>query len=165
MWLHPAEFFAAVPASSGMNEAVRFSALTGVLVALELGIVEALSGGSIGIVALVTLLMLAGMPLLVTVGVQLWSHFVRLCGFLLGESLPLEPLRQVTAYSTAGLVALGVGWGLGKWLVLATFVFQFFGVEKVLRCSRWTAAVYVGLPFSIVAVLAGLSTLMFKVFK
>jgi hypothetical protein len=54
---------------------------------------------------------------------------------------------------------------LGLWLALMTFVFQFFGVEKGLRCSRWTAAVYVGLPFGIVAVMFGVVTLMFKVIK
>jgi hypothetical protein len=81
-----------------------------------------------------------------------------------GETLPLGSVRPVVAYSAAGLVALGVGLGVGKWLALSMFVFQLLGVEKALGCSRWTAAVYVGLPFSMVAVLAGLLTLMFKVY-
>jgi hypothetical protein len=60
---------------------------------------------------------------------------------------------------------VGVGFGLGKWLLVSSFVFQFFGLEKMLRCSRWTSAVYVGLPVSLVGVLGALLTLMFKVFK
>ena len=79
--------------------------------------------------------------------------------------MPLEPVRQVVAYSVAGIALLGLGFGLGKWFCLAVFVFQVFGVEKVLKCSRWTAGVYVGLPFSLVAVLLVFVVFMFEVFK
>ena len=165
IWSGPADFFERNFGPSGEKDAFQFAVLTSFLVALELGLSEAWSGGSLGMVALVTVLMLIGMPFFMTAWVFLWASFMKLCGYLLGESLPLGPLRRVSAYSAAGLVALGVGFGLGKWLALAVFVFQIFGVEKSLRCSRWTAAVYVGLPFSLVAVLMGFFTLMFKVFK
>ncbi len=165
LWLHPAEFFDRDFGPEGEKNAFRFAVLTGLLVALELGVSEALTGGSPGIVAFVTAILLAGMPLAVTAWIYLWTAFVRLCIYLLGEVLPVAQVRLVVAYSLAGLVGLGLGFGLGKWLALAVFLFQVFGMEKVLSCSRWTAAVYVGLPFSMLAVLAGFFTLMFKVFK
>jgi hypothetical protein len=165
LWFRPSEFYERVYAAQDEKSALNFSVMTGILLAVEMGVVEALSGGSLGNVAMVTILLLAAMPLVVTLWIYLWSAYMRLCAYLLGEAIPVEPLRQVVAYSMAGLVALGVGYGLGKWLALVIFVFQVFGVEKFLKCSRWTAVVYVGLPFSTVAVLVALGTLMFKVFK
>ena len=165
LWLNPAEFFDQDFGPEGEKNAYRFAVLTGLLVALELGISEALSGGSRGIVAFVTVFLLAGMPLAVAVWVYLWTAFVKLCAYLLGESLPTRQVRLVVAYSLAGLIALGLGFGLGKWLALAIFLFQVFGIEKTLSCSRLTAVVFVGLPFSMLVVLAGFFTLMFKVFK
>lgn len=165
LWLRPAEFFGRTSDLAGEKEAFRFANLTGVLVSLEIGLAEVLSGGSKVNVVLVTVVMLLAMPFLVTAGIYLWSGFIRLCAYLLGEPLPLEPVRLVVAYSIAGIAFLGLGFGLGKWLALATFVFQVFGLEKVLKCSRWTAGVFVGLPFSMVAVLLIFVGLMFKVFK
>lgn len=165
VWLGPSEFFDRSYGLEAEKEAFRFANLTGLLVALELGLVEILSGSSWVNVTLVTGAMLLGMPFLVNAGIYLWSGFMKLCAYLLGESIPLEPVRQVVAYSVAGIALVGVGFGLGKWFALATFVFQIFGVEKVLRCSRWTAGIYVGLPFSLVAVLGGFVIFMFKVFK
>ncbi len=165
LWLRPSEFFQKHYDADGENKAFRFANITGILVALELGVAEIFSGGSVTNVILVTLVMLLGMPFFVNAWIYLWSGFMKLCAYMLGETLPLEPVRQVVAYSVAGLTLFGVGYGLGKWLALATFVFQIFGVEKVLRCSRWTAGIYVGLPFSLVAVLTGFVIFMFKVFK
>ncbi len=165
LWFHPAEFFEAHFNRADDKEAMRFSVLTSCLVALELGLAEAFSGGSIWIITFVTVLMLIGLPFVVTVWIYLWSAFMKLCANLMGETLPLAPVRQVVAYSVGGLVLLGLGFGLGTFLALAIFVFQVYGFEKVLRYSRWTSVVYVGLPFSMVAVLIGIFTLMFKVFK
>jgi hypothetical protein len=165
LWFRPAEFFGREFGVLAEKDAFRFANFTGILVALELGLVEIFSGSSWVNVTLVMLLFLLGMPFLVNAGIYLWSGFIRLCAYLLGENLPAEPLRLVVAYSIAGIAFLGVGFGLGKWLALASFVFQVFGVEKALRCSRWTAGVYVGLPFSLVAVLTGFVIFMFKVFR
>jgi hypothetical protein len=165
LWFRPGEFFIQNYQPGDEKESFRFANLTGVLVALELGLAEILAGGSKVNVVLVTVAMLLAMPFLVTAGIYVWSGFMRLCAFLVGESLPLEPVRQVVAYSIAGIALLGLGFGLGKWLSLAVFVFQVFGVEKVLKCSRWMAGIYVGLPFSLVAVLLVFVVFMFKVFK
>jgi hypothetical protein len=165
LWSRPAEFFDDNYDADGETKAFRFANITGLLVAVELGVAEIFSGGSIMNVVLVTLVMLLGMPFFVNAWIYLWSGFMKLCAYMLGEVLPLEPVRQVVAYYVAGLAFLGLGYGLGKWLALAIFVFQIFGVEKVLRCSRWTAGIYVGLPFSLVAVLTGFVIFMFKVFK
>ncbi len=165
LWSRPSEFFRENYDADGENKAFRFANITGILVALELGIAEIFSGGSVTNVALVTLVMLLGMPFFVNAWIYLWSGFMKLCAYMLGEVLPLEPVRQIVAYSVAGLTLFGLGYGLGKWLALATFVFQVVGIEKVLRCSRWTAGIYVGLPFSLVAVLTGFVIFMFKVFK
>jgi hypothetical protein len=165
LWLQPADFFARNYHPGDEKDSFRFANLTGILVALELGLAEVLAGGSFFNVLLVTVVMLLAMPFLVTAGIYLWSGFMRLCAFLVGETLPTEPVRQVVAYSIAGIALLGLGFGLGKWLCLAVFVFQVFGVEKVLKCSRWTAGIYVGLPFSLVAVLLVFVAFMFKVFK
>jgi hypothetical protein len=165
LWSKPTEFFEKKYDARDEKEAFRFANITGVLVALELGVAEIFSGGSITNVALVTLVMLLGMPFFVNAWIYLWSGFMKLCASMLGETLPLEPMRQVVAYSVAGISLLGIGYGLGKWLALATFFFQVLGIEKVLRCSRWTAGIYVGLPFSLVAVLTGFVIFMFKVFK
>jgi hypothetical protein len=165
LWSRPSVFFNENYDSHDEKQAFRFANITGILVALELGIAEIFSGGSITNVALVTMVMLLGMPFFVNAWIYLWSGFMKLCAYMLGETLPLEPMRQVVAYSVAGIAFLGLGYGLGKWSALATFVFQVFGIEKVLRCSRWTAGIYVGLPFSLVAVLSGFVIFMFKVFK
>lgn len=165
LWLRPADFFTRNYRPGDEKDAFRFANLTGILVALELGLAEVLSGGSLFNVLLVTVVMLLAMPFLVTAGIYLWAGFMGLCAFLVGETLPAEPVRQIVAYSVAGIALMGLGFGLGKWLCLAAFVFQVFGVEKVLKCSRWTAGVYVGLPFSLVAVLLVFIAFMFKVFK
>src|SRR5579872_4191391 len=119
LWFHPAEFFDQGFGPEGEKNAFRFAVLTGLLVALELGISEALTGGSLGIVTFVTVILVAGMPLAVTVWIYLWTAFVKLCAYLLGESLPARQVRLVVAYSLAGLVGLGLGFGLGKWLAMA----------------------------------------------
>ncbi len=165
LWFRPAEFFARKYHPGDEKEAFRFANLTGILVAFELGLAEIGAGGSKLNVLLVTVVMLLAMPFWVTAGIYLWTGFIRLCAFLVGEGLPTEPLRQVVAYSIAGIALLGLGFGLGKWLCLTVFVFQVFGVEKVLKCSRWTAGIYVGLPFSLLAVLLIFVAFMFKVFK
>jgi len=165
LWLSPAQFFNQSFDPGGEKAAFRFANLTGILVALELGLAEICSGGSKINVVLVTLAMLLAMPFLVNAGIYLWAGFMQLCAFLLGETLPLEPLRQVVAYSIAGIALFGLGFGLGKWLSLATFVFQVFGLEKVLKCSRWTAGILVVFPFSLLAVLLIFGAFMFKVFK
>ncbi len=165
LWFRPGEFFSRNYQPGDEKESFRFANLTGVLVALERSLSEILAGGSKVNVVLVTLATLLAMPFLVTAGIYLWSGFMRLCAFLVGESLPLEPVRQVVAYSIAGIALLGLDFSLVIWLSLAVFVFQVFGMEKVLKCSRWTAGIYVGLPFSLVAVLLVFVALMFKVFK
>lgn len=167
LWLHPVEFFTKRFDPEDEKAATRFSILTGILVALESGISEALGGGSLGIVALVTVILLVAMPFLVTVWIYAWTGFLKLCSFLLNlnENLDVERMRRVVAYSLAGLIVSAVGFGLGKWLILVMFIFQVLGTERVQRCSRWTAVVYVGLPFSLMAVLGILGAFMFKVFK
>lgn len=165
LWLHPAEFFRERFDPEDEKAAIRFSILTGVLVVLEFGAGEALGGGAPGIVALVTALLLVGTPFFVTVWIYAWAAFIKFCAFLLEQELDMERVRRVVAYSMAGLAALVVGFGLGKWLALSMFLFQVFGVERVQKCSRWTAAIFVGLPFSLMAVLALLGAFMFKVFK
>ena len=130
LWSRPAEFFDKNYDVRGENKAFRFANITGILVSVELGVVEIFSGGSVMNVVLVTLVMLLGMPFFVNAWIYLWSGFMKLCAYMLGEVLPLEPVRQVVAYSVAGLAFLGLGYGLGKWLALAIFIFQIFGVEK-----------------------------------
>jgi hypothetical protein len=165
LWRHPSVFFEEVQYETNLKDAGRFAVITGLIVALEIGIFEVLSGGDLEIVAVVTAGLLVLMPLAVMLWIYGWAGFMRLCGLLLGNDLPSDSLRRAVAYSTGGWIPFIVGFGLGKWLALMTFAFQFFGVEKGLRCSRWAAAVYVGLPFSIIAVIFGMVTLMFKVFK
>ncbi len=165
LWFRCPEFFEQTFNKPDEKGGIRFAILTSLLVALEIGLSEALSGGTIWIVVLVTGVMLAGLPFAVLLWVYLWSFFIKLCGVLLGETLPTEKTRPIVAYSVGGLVALGLGFGLGGILTLVIFVFQFFGFQKVLGYSRWQSAVYVGFPFSLLAVMVIIFTLMFKVFK
>lgn len=165
LWFHCPEFFEQTLKKPDGRSAIRFAVLTSLLVAVEIGLAEALSGGAITIVALVTIVLLAGLPFASFLFVHLWSFFMRLCGVLLGEDLSAEQLRPIVAYSLGGLVALGLGSGLGGVLALAIIVFQYVGFRKVLGYSRWQSAVYVGFPFSLVAVMGIIFTLLFKVFK
>jgi hypothetical protein len=160
----PFDFYEGILKRGDFKEASRFSLITGGLVALELVVVEFFSGGSAPIVAAVAIVMMVFLPPLMLAGVYIWVGFMRLCVALLAESLPEEPLRLVVAYSMAGFLAMGLGFTLGKWLSLILLIFQVIGVERMLKCSRWTAIVFVTLPFSIVGVLALLLTLIFKVF-
>ncbi len=164
VWTKTPEFYESILSRDNSSDAARFAALTGVLVALELGLVEAANKGSISMVAMVVGIMLVVAPFLTLTWVYLWSAFIRLCGMLLGEKLPLKPLQLVVSYSSAGLVTLGIGIFWGKWLALIVVFFQMLGTERALKCSRKTAAVYVMLPVSLVMILLGLFTIMFKVF-
>lgn len=130
LWSKPADFFGDVP-HWDRKESSRFAAVTGILLALELGLLEALGGGSLWIVALVTFLLLLVLPFLLVTGCYFWTHFMRLCAFLMGESLSVEKVVPVVSYSMAGLATLGLGLGLGKWLALSVFFFQFLGVENL----------------------------------
>src|SRR5690348_11080896 len=105
----PGRFFDQALANSSQSQALRFAALTGVCIALELGISEAFASTSWAIVALVTGLTLVAMPLVLVVWVYLWAAFIQLCAFLLQEDLPFAPLRLMVGYSAAGLVFLGLG--------------------------------------------------------
>ncbi len=163
-YTEPARFFERTLGQQSLSQALRFAALTGIFVALELGISEAFASSSWAIVALVTALTLVAMPLALVVWVYVWSAFIQLCAFLLQEELPFSPLRLMVGYSTAGLLFLGLGGWLGKLLSLSTVFFQVLGMERVLKCSRWTAVLFVFLPFSIFALLIGFFSLMFKVF-
>lgn len=165
LWRHPSVFFEEAQYETDLKDAGRFAVITGLIVALEIGLFEAITAGDEKIVLVVTAGLLALMPLAVMLWIFLWAGFMKLCGLLLGNDLPTDTLRRAVAYSTGGWIPFIVGFGFGKWLALMTFVFQFFGVERGLRCSRWAAVVYVGLPFSIIAVMSGMVTLMFKVFK
>ena len=165
LWSRPSQFFGQAGLMADEKESFRFANITGILVALEKGLAEILAGGSIGNVVLVLVVMLLAMPFLVTAGIYLWASFMRLCAFLVEESLPLEPMRQVVAYSVAGIALLGLALGFWELFCVAVFVFQVLGVEKALKCSRWTAGIYVGLPFSLVGVLLLFVGFMFKVFK
>jgi len=162
LWARPSEFFSD-PSQGDPSKAVRFAAVTGALVALELGVWEALTGGSLGMVALVTFLLLVGLPLAVLAGAFLWSRFMGLCAYFLGVSLSGARCFPVVAYSMAGLAAFILGPSLGKWLALSAFLFQFLGFERSLSYSRWTALVLVGLPFSMAAVLAVFFGSIFKI--
>jgi hypothetical protein len=172
LWFRCPEFYEQTFSKSEGKGAIRFAILTSLLVALEIGLSEAFSSGTIWIggsslrnVGLVTGVMLAGLPFAVVLWVYLWTFYMGLCGVLMGETLPKEKIRSIVAYSVGGLVALGLGFGLGGLLTLVVFVFQYVGFQKVLGYSRWQSAVYVGFPFSLVAVMAIIFTLMFKVFK
>ncbi|HVM32041.1 MAG TPA: hypothetical protein VMU88_02840, partial [bacterium] len=70
----------------------------------------------------------------------------------------------MVGYSSAGLVLLGLGGWVGKLLSLSTVFFQVLGMERILGCSRWTALLFVFLPFSIFLLLLVFFSLMFKVF-
>ncbi len=164
IWTRTSEFYENILGRGDSSEATRFAAFTGILVALELSFAEVVNGGSMTMVALVTVMMFVFTPFLTLAWVYLWAGFIRLCGLLLGEKLPLETIQLVVAYSSAGLVTLGVGFLWGKWLALITVIFQVLGAERALKCSRRMAAVYVMLPVSMVMVLLGIFTLMFKVF-
>lgn len=164
LFTRPSDFYGEVLQQPDLKGAARYTALTGVFVALGLALRELLLNGSPSLVALVTALLLLLMPAVMLAGVYAWTGFMRLCAGLLDESLPDLPLRLVVAYSVAGFLTLGLGFTLGKWLSLVFLIFQVLGVERMLKCSRWTAVVFVMLPFSIVGVVILLFTLMFKVF-
>ncbi|HVZ81164.1 MAG TPA: hypothetical protein VHE12_10290 [bacterium] len=165
LWLDPSGFFARSPERLNEKEAFRFANLTGLAIALELGLVEILSGSSWMNVVLVTLVMFLALPFLVNAWIYLWDGFLRLCAFLLGEKVPFTETRSVVAYSLGGFLFVGIGFGVGKWLALATFLFQVLGLEKSLKCSRWTAGVLVLFPLSLVLVLVVFTLFMFKVFQ
>lgn len=160
----PSGFFARSQGRLTEKDSFRFANLTGLLIALELGLAEVLAGGSWGNVAWVTLAMFLILPFVVNAWIYVWDAFMRLCASLLGETLSPESTRYVVAYSLAGFLLVGIGFGLGKWLALATFLFQVLGLEKTLRCSRWTAGIYVLFPLSLVLVLLFFTLFMFKVF-
>ncbi|MGH7739577.1 MAG: hypothetical protein ACREL1_05470 [bacterium] len=163
-YTRPSRFLDQNLGRADLGRALRFAAITGACVALELGISEALTSSSLSIVALVTVLALILLPIVFGAWVFIWSGFIRLCAFLLQENLPASPLRLVVGYSSVGLLFLGLDGWIGKLISLITVVFQVWGMERVLRCSRWTAILFVFLPFSIFLLLLGLVSLMFKVF-
>ncbi len=164
MLLSPSAFYAEALERGDRKAAFRYSLVTGALVALELTAREFFSSGSTSLVLLTSLILLPALPALMAAGVHAWTWFMGLSASLLGEKLPRSPLKLVVAYSVAGFLTMGFGFTVGKWLSLGLLVFQVFGVEKMLKCSRWTAVVFVGLPFCIVGVVVLLFTLMFKVF-
>ncbi|HVM33353.1 MAG TPA: hypothetical protein VMU88_09490, partial [bacterium] len=84
----PGRFFDQALQTNRLSQALRFAALTGVCVALELGISEAFASTSWAIVALVSGLTLLVMPLVLVVWVYVWAAFIQLCAFLLQEDLP-----------------------------------------------------------------------------
>lgn len=165
LWLRPSEFFEKTVKKSDEKQASRFVLLTSLLVALELGLSEAFTGGDLRLIAFVTLLMVLFMPFVISLWVYLWSLFIRLCGQLLGEALPLEKIRPIVAYSAGGWITFGLGFGWGALFSIVMVFFQAVGFEKVLGYSRWNSRIYAGFPFSLVAVLALIFTLLFKVFK
>ncbi len=165
LWLRPSDFYEKTVKKSDYKQASRFVTLTSFLVALELGLSEALSGGDLRIIAFVTLLLILFMPFVLWFWVSVWSLFVRLCGQLFGEELPLDKVRLIVSYSAGGWVTLLLGFGWGGLLSVVMVVFQALGFQKVLGYSKWNSVVYVGFPFSLMAVLVLIFTLLFKVFK
>jgi hypothetical protein len=164
LWIRPVGFFSTAAFEAKPQEASTFAALTAVLVSLELGLQEALSGGTPSIVAFVTLALLVALPFAVLVCGYLWAFFIRLTGFLLGADLSLPDLQKLVLYSSGGLVALGVAYLVGKWVALAVLVFQVIGAGEVLACSKVSAYVYVLLPAAMLGVLMAVLALLFKVF-
>jgi hypothetical protein len=164
LWRRPGDFFSSAARDAKPQEASTFAAMTAVLVALELGLQEALSGGTPSIVAFVTLALLVGLPFIVLVCAYLWAFFIRLTGFLLGANLPLPGLQKLALYSSGGLAALGVAYLVGKWVALAVVVFQVVGAGEFLPCSRVSSYVYILLPASMMGVLMVILALLFKVF-
>ncbi len=164
LWRHPVDFFSTAALESKPQEASTFAAMTAVLVSLELGLQEALSRGTLSIVAFVTLMLLIGLPFAVLVCGYLWAYFIRLTGILLGADLYLPDLQKLVFYSSGGLAALGVAYLLGKWVAIAALFFQVVGAEKVLACSRVSAYVYILLPAAMMGVLMAVLALLFKVF-
>jgi len=165
LWLHSSDFYGETVRKSDNKQASRFVVLTSFLVALELGLTQALTGGDLRIVAFVTLLLILFMPLVFWVWVNGWAWFIRVCGLLLGEDIPMEKIYPIVAFSAGGWITLGLGFGLGGLLSVVIVVFQALGFQKVLGYSKWNSAIYVGFPFSIMAVLVLIFTLLFKVFK
>lgn len=165
LWFRPSDFFETTVKKSDNQQASRFVVLTSFLVALELGLTQALTGGDLRIVAFVTLLLIFFMPFAFWVWVYGWAWFIRVCGLLLGEDFPIEKVRPLVAFSAGGWITLGFGFGLGGGLSMVMVVFQALGFQKVLGYSRWSSAVYAGFPFSLMAVLILIFTLLFKVFK
>jgi hypothetical protein len=164
LWRKPVDFFSTVAHEAQPQEASAFAALTAVLVSLELGLQEALSGGSPSIVAFVTLILLVGLPFVVLVCGYLWAFFIRLTGFLLGTNLPLPDLQKLVLYSSGGLAALGVAYLVGKWVALTVIVFQVIGAGEILAYSKVSSYVYILLPAAMMGVLMAVLALLFKVF-
>jgi hypothetical protein len=165
LWVRPSVFYEATVKASDAKQASRFVVFTSFLVAIELGLAQALSGGDLRIVIFVTFLLVLFVPFALWVWVYGWSLFIRLCGQLFGADIPFDKIRLVVAYSAGGWVALGLGFGLGGLLTVVMVFFQALGFQKVLGYSRWNSAVYAGFPFSVLAVLVLIFTLLFKVFK
>ncbi|HET9870529.1 MAG TPA: hypothetical protein VFR02_08550, partial [bacterium] len=99
-YTRPGRFFEQALQQGSLSQALRFSALTGVCVALELGVSEAFASSSLPIVGLVTALTLVALPLASVVWVFGWAAFIRLCGFLLQEDLASPSLRLMVGYSS-----------------------------------------------------------------
>jgi hypothetical protein len=165
LWSRPSNFYEKTVKKSDAKQASRFVVLTSFLVALEMGLTQALTGGDLRIVAFVTLLLILFMPLVLWVWVHGWAWFIRICGLLLGENFPIEKIRPIVAFSAGGWITLGLGFGLGGLLSIVMVAFQALGFRKVLGCSKWNSAIYAGFPFSLMAVLVLIFTLLFKVFK
>jgi hypothetical protein len=165
LWFRPSDFYEKTVNKSDNKQASRFVVLTSFLVALELGLAEALTGGDLRIVAFVTLLLILFIPFVFWVWVHGWTWFIHICGLLLGEDFPMEKIRPIVAFSAGGWITLGLGFGWGGLLSVVIVVFQALGFQKVLGYSKWNSAVYAGFPFSIMAVLVLIFTLLFKVFK
>ncbi len=165
LWLRPSVFFETTAKKNDEKLASRFVVRTSLLVALELGLSEALGGGDLRIIAFVTLVLVLVMPFVLAMWVSLWSRFIALCAQLLGEKVPLDKVRLVVSYSAGGWITLVLGFGWGALLSTIMVFFQALGFEKVLGYSRWSSRVYVGFPFALMLVLALIFTLLFKVFK
>ncbi len=164
LWTKPGPFFSSVAQESKPQAASNFAALTSILVAVLLGLQEALSGGTLSIVAFVTVALLIALPFAVLVCGYLWAAFIRLTGYLLGAQLSLDDLQKLVFYSTGGMAALALAFLIGKWGLLAVIYFEVVGSAEILACSRVSAYVYVLLPTAMLGVLGGVLALLFKVF-
>ena len=164
LWTRPGEFYSAAALETDSQPASNFAALTAILVAVELGLQEALSGGTLSIVAFVTVALLIALPFGVLLSGFLWAGFIRLTASLLGADLPFLALQKLVFYSCGGLAAMALAFLVGKWAALAVFFFQVAGSGEMLSCSKVSAYVYVLLPASMFGVLGLVLALLFKVF-
>jgi len=159
----PVVFFERVSTEWTEADARVFARANGLLLAMLFFTLEAFTGGRIGWpLLLVAALSLVFLPFVMQALADLWAGFIVVASRVLGSPLELSDTRKVLGFSTAGLLPLAFGGGWLSLLALWTVVLQTLGLEKVVPCSRFKAAVLVGFPFLLLLTLAFMVTIIFK---